>query len=45
MKTRFSFTIDPALLKKAQAAAEKEDRSLSNWLSRLIEDAIKNRGI
>ncbi len=41
MKIRKSFAIDPALFKKASAAANAEGRPFSNWLSRLIEDHLK----
>ncbi len=32
-----SITMNKALLAKAKAAAKKEGRSLSNWLSRIVE--------
>jgi predicted HicB family RNase H-like nuclease len=36
--------IDPALKKAAKKAAESENRSLSNWVTWLIQREIKQSG-
>ena len=36
--------IDPDLKKKAKKIAEKDGRSLSNWVTRLIEREVESAG-
>ena len=36
--------IDPDLKKKAKKLAEEDGRTLSNWVTRLIEKQVKNAG-
>ncbi len=39
---RVTVRMPPEMLERAQELAKKEKRTISNWLKKLIEEAIEN---
>ncbi len=42
-KERISITVDAALLEKVRIQAEQDDRSLSQYINRVLKRAVKER--
>lgn len=43
MKDRVAFTIDSEVMKRVKELAEQEKRSVSQMVSLLLDEALKNR--
>ena len=41
-KERISITVDSAILEKIRARAEEDDRSLSQYINRLLRKTVQN---
>jgi len=42
LKTKVSMTIDADILEKLRVLAEQDDRSLSQYINRILREHIKN---
>ena len=45
LKEKISITIDGDLLEKLKEAAERDDRSLSQYINLVLKDHIKSAGV